>query len=478
MISLLYNSDFRDGRVPHEPIDHLDDFMLGKILALITPDIRLQKAAREVLERPLTDPAQVEYRREIIRDFSARRLPVERLAELFGRFGDIQAGYREEKSGQFRLFGGRAYPSELTKSAAGAVGKLIELINDIYEIFRDRFPRSVGLNALKERISWLCESHETKRLYILAVKFQDFSAAENLTVTEFSVDESGRISGLGIISTQRMPREQKRVFGKKSASEGVRAPLFAEESGGLLSASAQGLCEAFELAISSLCGEFLQICYDLGFYAFAVRYCDALKNIGVPAVYADLGGSTDIAGLYDLYLLLSTPNPETVVPNGFRLAGGEKGIIITGKNSCGKTVYLRAATLALVFTAAGLPIPASAAKISLPREILLQMASAERAYHGGGIVGRFEEEVTDIKKIVVKASPGALILLNEVFQTTDYTEGAEGLYYILEHLSDLGAKWVLVTHLKRLKELYGGDAGVIKLREDGEGKYKFITDPG
>ncbi len=473
MISLLYESDFRDKR---DAVAHLDDLMLGKILAAVTPDIRLQNAAREVLERPLTDPAQVEYRREIVRDFAARKMSVERLSALFGGFGDIRSDYNDEKSRLFRLFGGRADSSELLGAAAGAVQKLIELINEIYDILRGRTPKSKGLNALKERITELSESQDLRYLYNLAVKFHGFSSAENTTETELIIDQSGKISGLGLISTQKSERAQKRAFGRKSEPEGGRAALFPEEAGGIISASAKELCEAFEFVISSLCGEFLRLNYDLNFYTFAVKYCDALKNAGVPAVYADLGDDTDIRGLYDLYLLMTLPEPEAVVANDFRLSNEVKGMLITGKNSSGKTVYLRAAAMALIFTAAGLPIPAKAAEIALPEEILLQMASAERAYHGGDITGRFEEEVIDIKQIADGAAPGALVVLNEVFQTTDYTEGAEGLYYILELLNRKGAKWVLVTHLKRLEKLFEGDKRVIKLRADENKDYRVLID--
>lgn len=469
MISLLYDSDFHDDC---EPMERLDDFMLGKIMAEITPNIRLQKAAREVLERPLSDPAQVEYRREIVRDFAARRLPIERMSTLFRGFGDIQSGYRNEKSRLFRLFGGRTDCSELLKTAAEAVRDLISLINDIYDIFRDRTPKSKGLNVIKLRIAELSESQDLRQLYNISKQFCGFSAAENVTETELNIDQNGKIRGLGIISTQKFQREQKRIFGRKSEPGGIRAALFQDETALMISASAKELCEAFEFVISSVCGEFLQVYYDIGFYAFAVKYCDALKKTDAPAVYADLGCDTDICELYDLYLLLTLPNPEAVVPNDFNLADEVNGIIITGENSSGKTVYLRAVTMALIFTSAGLPIPAKAAKISLPQEILLQMASAERSYHDGDITGRFEEEVKDIKQIVEKSAPGTLALLNEVFQTTDYSEGAEGLYYILRHLNGKGAKWVLVTHLRRLEEMFGDDADILKMSTDGGEKYK------
>lgn len=468
MISLLFESDFRD---ECEPVGQLDDLMIGRILAAVTPDIRLQNAAREVLERPLNDPAQVEFRREIVRDFAARKLPVERLSELFGTFADICSSFRQEKSDLFRLFGGKNVHSELLKKAADTLQKLIELIYKLYDLMHDRTPTSKGLNALKKCIAELSESQDLRQLYNIAINISNFSATENVTEVELIIDGNGKISGLGIVSTQRPQPVQKHAFGRKPAPDGVRAAMFSDEIASMISASAGELCEAFEYVISSICDEFMQVYYGLNFYGFAVRYCDMLKKSGVPFVYADLCDETDIENLYDLYLLLTLPNSESVVPNDFKLSKETNGILVLGKNSSGKTVYLRAAAMALIFTAAGLPIPAKAAKIALPKKFLLQIVSAERAYYDGDITGRFEEEVIEIKKIVDAAEPDILVLLNEVFQTTDYTEGAEGLHEILRYLNEKGAKWVLVTHLRRLEEMFQKDNSVMKLREnDG---YKF-----
>ncbi len=469
MISLLFESDFRD---ECEPVGQLDDLMIGRILAAVTPDIRLQSAAREVLERPLSDPAQAEFRREIVRDFAARKLPVERLSELFGTFADICNGFRQEKSDLFRLFGGKNVHSELLKKAADTLQELIELIYKLYDLMRDRTPTSKGLNALKNRIAELSESQDLRQLYNIAINICNFSAAENVTEVELIIDGKVKISGLGIVSTQRPQTAQKRTFGRKPAPDGVRAAMFSDEIASMISASAGELCEAFEYVISSICDEFMQVYYDINFYVFAVRYCDMLKKSGVPLIYAGLCDETDIENLYDLFLLFTLPNSESVVPNDFKLSKETNGILVLGKNSSGKTVYLRAAAMALIFTAAGLPIPAYAAKIALPKKFLLQVASAERAYHDGDITGRFEEEVIEIKKIVDVAEAGTLVLLNEVFQTTDYTEGAEGLHEILKYLNEKGAKWVLVTHLRRLDEMAAEDNGIVKLSTDGEEKFK------
>ena len=48
--------------------------------------------------------------------------------------------------------------------------------------------------------------------------------------------------------------------------------------------------------------------------------------------------------------------------------------------------------------------------------------------------------------------PGALVLLNEPFQSTSYDEGAKGLSDILEYFSALNIRWVLVTHMHQIQK--------------------------
>ena len=57
--------------------------------------------------------------------------------------------------------------------------------------------------------------------------------------------------------------------------------------------------------------------------------------------------------------------------------------------------------------------------------------------------------------------PGALVFLNETFQSTAYAEGAEGLYHLLRHFTACGVRWILVSHLHRLEELIEANEAAI-----------------
>ena len=97
---------------------------------------------------------------------------------------------------------------------------------------------------------------------------------------------------------------------------------------------------------------------------------------------------------------------------------------------------------------------------------LFSSSENRNAHHD--ISGRFEDEARGIKKFFDKIDKDSLVLLNEPFQTTDYNEGSECLYYILKSVSAIGATWFVVTHLQQLVERleYEGSAKLIKMTSE------------
>jgi hypothetical protein len=63
--------------------------------------------------------------------------------------------------------------------------------------------------------------------------------------------------------------------------------------------------------------------------------------------------------------------------------------------------------------------------------------------------------------------PYSLVLLNETFQTTAYTEGAVGIYNIISAFARINTKYIFVTHLLKLFDMCAG--GDVRLMETGKG---------
>jgi len=142
-----------------------------------------------------------------------------------------------------------------------------------------------------------------------------------------------------------------------------------------------------------------------------------------------------------------------IVANPALLNSNDDGILIKGVNKTGKTSYLRAIGIAQLFAQAGLPVCAAEAEISIRNAVFTHFSAAEEDFKAGDTAGRFEGEVQLVAKIVDRLQPYSLILLNETFQTTSYSEGTEGVYHILSALPMAGAKFVFVTRLNGLFDM-------------------------
>jgi DNA mismatch repair ATPase MutS len=166
------------------------------------------------------------------------------------------------------------------------------------------------------------------------------------------------------------------------------------------------------------------------------------------------------------------------VPNDvyFRSGNGEtSGILVTGKNNSGKTVYLRSVGTAVLLAQCGLPVPCESAVISIRYRIFTSFAAAEGELLPLSSAGRFEEEVAAISQIIDAVEPSSLLLMNETFQTTAYDEGAEGMYHILNYIAAIGCGFIFVTHLLKLKELYADNRSVeiLKTSDSPQTRYKI-----
>ena len=140
-----------------------------------------------------------------------------------------------------------------------------------------------------------------------------------------------------------------------------------------------------------------------------------------------------------------------VVPNPVVLAAGQRGLVITGPNTGGKTVALKTAGLCALMAMAGLHIPAGPGS-QVPRtpgvftDIGDEQSLAESK-------STFSGHIANLKAIFAAIRPGSLVLLDEIVVGTDPVQGAALAQAILERLADLGTFVVVTTHYESLKAL-------------------------
>ncbi|HHX02489.1 MAG TPA: hypothetical protein GX739_07480 [Firmicutes bacterium] len=211
----------------------------------------------------------------------------------------------------------------------------------------------------------------------------------------------------------------------------------------------------------SIYATFANLADELWFYRFALKLKQVFEKEKVPFCFPVIKLAADdifdCAELYDLFLLAQDSDrrypARNIVPNDARLDVSTKGMLIQGANGSGKTTFLRAVGIAQILAQAGLPIPSRSAVISMRRRILAQF-SGEDTINAADTAGRFEGEVKEVSDIIAKLEPYSLVLFNETFQTTAFDEAAAAIYDILDIISEVNIKWVFVTHLIQLWELF------------------------
>lgn len=148
-------------------------------------------------------------------------------------------------------------------------------------------------------------------------------------------------------------------------------------------------------------------------------------------------------------------SPERVVANDVRLDGSTRVLVLSGPNAGGKTVLMKSVALAALFVRAGLHVTAAAgARVDLVDRVLADIGDEQDLREN---LSTFSAHVANLARIVAEASPNTLVVLDEVGQGTDPSEGAALAQAILERLADAGARVVATTHFNLLKEMAGVD---------------------
>ncbi len=156
-------------------------------------------------------------------------------------------------------------------------------------------------------------------------------------------------------------------------------------------------------------------------------------------------------------LLLARDEP--VVPFDLQMEPGERTLLVTGPNTGGKTVLLKAVALFAALAQSGI-VPPVAAESALP--IFSQFAAdiGDRQSIAASL-STFSAHVRTLGAILHEADAGALVLLDEIGSGTDPAEGAALAAAAIVQLTRRGALSLATTHLGQLKTLAQEEPGVV-----------------
>ncbi len=154
--------------------------------------------------------------------------------------------------------------------------------------------------------------------------------------------------------------------------------------------------------------------------------------------------------------------PGTLVANDLQLgarppdvappAGDNPAILlVTGPNMGGKSTFIRQAALVAVLAQAGSFVPAKRCRIGIVDRLFARIGAGDDLARGAST---FLVEMSQTARILNRATPESLVILDEVGRGTSTFDGLAIAQAVVEHLqSSVGCRTLFATHYLQLAEL-------------------------
>ncbi|HET7586092.1 MAG TPA: Smr/MutS family protein [Gemmatimonadaceae bacterium] len=190
----------------------------------------------------------------------------------------------------------------------------------------------------------------------------------------------------------------------------------------------------------------LHVLVELDSLSARARYADALGC--APPALVPPGEGFALHGARHPLLIAQG---RAVVPFDLTMDPRERTLLVSGPNTGGKTVLLKAVGLLSAMVQAGIPAPvAGRSRIPVYDAIYADIGD-EQSIEAS--LSTFSAHVKNLGVILAEASPRSLVLIDELGSGTDPAEGAALGSAILDELTSRGTLTVATTHLGALKLL-------------------------
>jgi DNA mismatch repair protein MutS2 len=147
-----------------------------------------------------------------------------------------------------------------------------------------------------------------------------------------------------------------------------------------------------------------------------------------------------------------------VVPMILDLEGEQRQLVISGPNTGGKTVALKAIGLLALMAQSGIPIPAGKAEVPVFDAVFADIGDYQSIEQNLSTFSAHVARIDFVSKVVTRDS---LVLLDELGSATDPEEGAALAVAIADHFRRAGALTIISTHHTALKVYATNHSGVV-----------------
>jgi DNA mismatch repair protein MutS2 len=172
------------------------------------------------------------------------------------------------------------------------------------------------------------------------------------------------------------------------------------------------------------------------------------------------------------------PSRRKVVPLTIDLTGASSALVVSGPNAGGKTVSLKTAGLLVAMGMSGLPVPAAEGTVLPYVDALHVLIGDDQSVLEH--LSTFSAYLTRLKRVLERATPKSLVLLDELGSGTDPEEGSAIAASVIEHLLETGALLIVTTHLSALKSFAVNDKRIVNASMEfdsatGQPTYRLIS---
>ena len=142
-------------------------------------------------------------------------------------------------------------------------------------------------------------------------------------------------------------------------------------------------------------------------------------------------------------------DPDTCVPLNLTLTEGDRGVVITGPNTGGKTVAIKTVGLLSLMAQCGLHVPCGEESyIAMQDGFWCDIGDSQNISQN---LSTFSGHITNVIRILKNASRDSLVLLDELGSGTDPAEGMGIGIAVLEELRLRGCMFMVTTHYPQIK---------------------------